>query len=96
MAYLVDLSITDTGSGGESAAGRESESGRPDGAAGGVRREGRASRPGEGGNAAIRGWLAQLGPIEHGTVHRVEQEDGTNLLNILTDEKGRLRMGVER
>lgn len=85
ITNLVDLSITDTGSAGESAGGRESEGGRSDGARSG-RRKGRASRPGEGGNAAARDRLAQLGPIEREMVQKVDQVVGTNLLNIFTDD----------
>jgi hypothetical protein len=49
---LVDLADTSGRGAGESA-GRESERGRAKGTSGSGGREGRASRPGEGGNAAL-------------------------------------------
>lgn len=63
--YLVNLAITDTASAGESAVDRESERSRADNTRS-RGREGRASRAGEGGNAAIRGQVSvvpQLAPV---------------------------------
>lgn len=96
ISYLVNLAIANSRRAREPGSGREaSEGGGPDGTAG-AGHEGRASRPGNGGNAAMGGQSAQLAAIGPAGIEKVDQGVVTNLLNILPDDGERFRMGVER
>ena len=96
----MNLAGTNTGSACPSAGNGKSESGRSEGTS---REDGRASRAGEGGNAAAEGktqWSAQLGFNWNGKgvekISTVASAIVTHLLNILPDDKERSEMGVER
>lgn len=96
----MNLAGANAGSARPSAADGESERGRSEGTS---REDGRASRAGEGGNAAAEGktrWSAQLGLNWSGNVvenmSTVVLGFDTHLLNILPDDKERSEMGVER
>jgi hypothetical protein len=99
-SHLVNLAGANAGSARPSAGDGKSESGRSEGTS---RKDGRASRAGEGGNAAAEGktqWSAQLGFNWNGKVvektSTVASAIVTHLLNILPDDKERSEIGVER